>query len=69
MPGEVDDIRKHVTTPTFTLDFYEYGQLKAIHFSTYEWSQNLLLLSFNKKIVILNVNIQVSICCTVLTLL
>lgn len=60
MPGELVDIKKHTTKPNFVLNFSEYGQIKAVHFSKYELSQNLLLLSFAKKIVILNVTIQVS---------
>lgn len=59
MPVETEDIRKHTTKPNFVLNFSEYGQLKAIHFSTCELSQNLMLLSFNKKVIVLNINIQV----------
>lgn len=60
MSAEIDDIRKYTTKPQFALNFSEYGQVKAVHFSSYEWSQNILLLSFVKRVLVLNVNIQVN---------
>ncbi|KAL1490013.1 hypothetical protein ABEB36_013927 [Hypothenemus hampei] len=45
--------KKH-DAPTYVKDFKEFGQIYHIHFSPFEWTKNIMLLAFNKRIVFIH---------------
>lgn len=48
------------TKPSFELDFSDHGQIVAVVFSPYEYSQEVILIQFSNKVIVGVVSFQVS---------
>ncbi|XP_066252618.1 nucleoporin Nup37 [Euwallacea similis] len=47
---ETEAQRNKFSQPTYVKDFKDYGQIHHIHFSPFEWTKDVILLSFENKI-------------------
>lgn len=55
----LESIRKIFSEPDFIKDFSGYGQILHIQFSPFEWSQDLLLIAFQEKILLAHLDLCV----------
>lgn len=51
--------RKNENEPLYSTCLSQYGQITAVHFSPYEWSQNIILIAFPSKILVGHITIDV----------
>lgn len=51
--------RKSHSEPSFSVDLGDHGQIYAILFSPFEYSQDIILVAFSNKILLGAVNFQV----------
>ncbi|XP_022901719.1 nucleoporin Nup37 [Onthophagus taurus] len=49
---DFEAIHKQFTEPVYSIDLQENSPVLAVHYSTYEWSQDIILLAFPKKIIV-----------------
>ncbi|CAH0560041.1 unnamed protein product [Brassicogethes aeneus] len=54
----LSSMRKNFSEPNYTEDFSEHGQILSVHFSQFEWSQDLILIAFENKIVLAFLNLE-----------
>lgn len=57
----IEGSRKNLSEPYYIKDLSEHGQILFIEFSPFEWSQDLLLIGFKKKILLAHLEISVNI--------
>ncbi|XP_028132214.1 nucleoporin Nup37 [Diabrotica virgifera virgifera] len=53
----LDGNRKNLSEPFYTKNLAEHGQIVFIQFSPYEWSQDVFLIGFKKKILLAHLEI------------
>lgn len=59
----LETTRKVFSEPNFSTDLSEHGQIIQIHFSPFEWSQDLILIGFENKILLARLDLSVRLCC------
>ncbi|XP_023011543.1 nuclear pore complex protein Nup37 [Leptinotarsa decemlineata] len=53
----IETARKAYSEPFYVKDFSEHGQILHIQFSQFEWSQDILLIGFKKKILLAHLDL------------
>ncbi|KAJ8972533.1 hypothetical protein NQ317_013848 [Molorchus minor] len=54
----IETTRKVFSEPNFTKNLSEHGQIVNVYFSPFDWSQDLLLIGFEKKILLSHLEIS-----------
>lgn len=57
----LNNTSESVHQPTYTIKLAEHGEILAVHYSPYEWSQEIMLIAFTNKILVTQVDYQVCI--------
>ncbi|CAH1159790.1 unnamed protein product [Phaedon cochleariae] len=63
----IEAVKKNSSEPCVIEDLTEHGQILYIQFSPFEWSQDVLLVGFREKILLVHIDISDKICIKVLT--
>lgn len=61
MPSIYENSIEAENKPTYVVDLSNYGQISAVHLSPFQWSQNVILIAFDFKIVVGHITLDVSI--------
>lgn len=57
----MESSNKVSTDPDIIKEFLEYGQIQRVEFSPFEWSQDLLLVAFKDRILLIQLDLTVNI--------
>lgn len=55
----IDTLGESLHHPYYSMNLAEHGEILAVHYSPYEWSQDIMLIVFSNKILVLQLDHQV----------
>ncbi|KAK9752536.1 WD domain, G-beta repeat [Popillia japonica] len=54
----IDTLGESLHHPYYSMNLAEHGEILAVHYSPYEWSQDIMLIVFSNKILVLQLDHQ-----------
>ncbi|GJQ77428.1 hypothetical protein Trydic_g20826 [Trypoxylus dichotomus] len=54
----INNIGESLQQPNYSINLAEYGEILSVHYSTYEWSQDIMLIVFTNKILVAQLDHQ-----------
>lgn len=61
----MNNIGESLHQPNYSMNLSEHGEILDIHYSPYDWSQDIMLIAFTNKILVAQLDHQV---CTIMPL-